>query len=263
VLAEIVAHTREEVARLRRTDPEPSFNPADDPPRGFVRALTENAASPAVIAEIKRKSPSAGLIRPEYEEDFDPARIARVYFNAGSSAISCLTDKKFFGGHPSFIGRVRAEVPLPVLRKDFIVDPWQISQSRALGADAVLLIAECLSDRELAVLLDLALLAGLDVLLESHDAENLARCVPFAREHPDRVLLGINNRNLRTMTVDTEHTVRMLKGVPDPARLACESGIRAAADIARLGGHGVRIFLVGEHLMRRDDPGAALAELLG
>ncbi|MEM9064883.1 MAG: indole-3-glycerol phosphate synthase TrpC [Planctomycetota bacterium] len=261
VLAEIVANTRAEVDRLRRADPNPVPDPAQAPPRGFVRALTANAG-PAVIAEIKRQSPSAGLIRPEYQDGFDPARIARAYHDAGASAISCLTDKKFFGGDPSFIGLVRDASPLPVLRKDFVVDPWQIAQTRALGADAVLLIAECLGDTELAHLVNLAIRAGLDILLESHDAEHLERCVPHARAHPDHLLLGINNRDLRTMTVDTDHTRRMLPSVPAVGRLVCESGIRTNADIQSFGDNGVRIFLIGEHLMRQDDPGSALRTLL-
>lgn len=274
ILDEIVERKRAEVARLR-----PLRSGADlerealarSAPRGFVRALTAPLAGvrASVIAEIKRKSPSAGWIRDEYRpgadgsDSFAPEDIARRYHHAGARAISCLTDEHYFGGHLSYIERVRMAVALPVLRKDFLIDPWQVAESRAAGADAVLLIAECLSDAEMSALLEAALAFGMDALLESHDRANLIRCIKLASDAPPgRVLLGINNRDLRTMKVDLGHTLRMAAEVPDASQLVAESGIRTPSDLDRLGVGGVRIALVGESLMAQSDPGAALSALI-
>jgi len=273
VLAEIVEHKRSEVEELKRSvsmaELEARVAQAD-PPRNFFQARTRGGqsnradAGPAIIAEIKRQSPSAGLMRPEYAGDgFDPAAVARAYHAAGAAAISCLTDEKYFGGHLSFIQRVREACPLPVLRKDFIVDPIQLWEARAAEADAVLLIAECLLEREIVDLLILAQQLRLTVLVEAHDTENLLRVRPhIGFPHPTYCLLGINNRDLTTMTTDVNHTIRLVDLVDDPGVLVSESGIKTRADLDRLSEHGVNIVLVGEHLMIQGDPGAALRVLL-
>lgn len=237
-----------------------------EPPRNFFASVTRHPSGfqTSVIAEVKRRSPSAGLIRPEYDGDgFQPERIARQYFENGASAISCLTDEKFFGGRLEFIQRMKDAMPLPVLRKDFIIDPWQLWESRAAGADAVLLIAECLTTSELLDLMILAQQLQMTVLLEVHDMENLLRVRPHVGfPHGTYALLGINNRDLRTMRVDLNHTLRMVDVVEQLTTLVSESGITSASDLKRLRMAGVRIVLVGEHLMRQDDPGSALAEML-
>lgn len=268
-LVEIVANKREEVAALKARTPFAELEAMvlqEEPARNFFAAVTRprHARDTAVIAEVKRRSPSAGLLRPEYEgEGFAPEVIAQRYHESGASAISCLTDERFFGGHLSFIRRIKSVVPLPVLRKDFIVDQWQLWEARAAGADAVLLIAECLPEGELIDMLILAQRLGMTTLLEVHDMENLLRVrhhVGFP--HPSYALLGINNRDLRTMKVDLGHTLRLADAVEDRSVLVSESGIREPGDLAKLREVGVRIVLVGEHLMRADDPGVALATLL-
>ncbi|MCH8270827.1 MAG: indole-3-glycerol phosphate synthase TrpC [Planctomycetes bacterium] len=268
-LAEIIEHTRLELAELKAKTPLAELEALvaqADPPRNFFTAVTRraHAAGTSVIAEVKRRSPSAGLMREEYAGDgFRPESIARGYFENGASAISCLTDKKFFGGDLSYIERIRQAVPLPILRKDFIIDPWQVWQSRAAGADAVLLIAECLNESELVDLLILSQRLQMTVLLEVHDLENLLRVRPhIGFPHPGFCLLGINNRDLRTMRVDLGHTLRLADLVEDKGVLVSESGIRTGADLRRLRSVDVRCVLVGEHLMRSPDPGRALASLL-
>jgi len=269
-LRDIIAHKRTEVeqakALISMKELEARVAQAE-PPRNFFAAVTRHdlARPTAVIAEIKRRSPSAGLIRPEYEgDDFRPEDIARRYHRAGAAAISCLTDQRFFDGRLEFIERVKDAVPLPVLRKDFIIDPWQLWESRAAGADAVLLIAECLTEREIIDMLILSQQLQMTVLLEVHSMENLLRVRPHVGfPHPTYCLLGINNRDLETMQVDLAHTTRLVDLVDDPKVLVSESGIRSPEDLSRLRDVGVQIALVGEHLMRAEDPGAALAELLG
>lgn len=277
ILAEIIEHKRAEVEQAKAALPFAELEAMvaqADPPRNFFAAVTHHpdAFHTAVIAEIKRKSPSLGWIRPEYEHlksddqpaGFDPGRIARRYADNGASAISCLTDEKFFGGSLKFIERVREACPLPVLRKDFIIDPWQLWESRAAGADAVLLIAECLTIAELLDMLILSQQLGMTTLLEAHSMENLLRIRPHVGfPHPAYHLLGINNRDLSTQTVDLNHTFRLVDMVEDPSILVSESGIRTSKDLANLRQQGVRIVLVGESLMKADDPGAALAQLLG
>lgn len=247
-----------------------------DPPRNFFAAVTRHTPTErtAVIAEIKRKSPSAGWIRDRYrpadgvalgspQDPFRPEDIARRYHAGGASAISCLTDGPYFGGDLSFIERVRDAVPLPVLRKDFIIDPWQLWESRAAGADAVLLIAECLTEGQIVDMMILSQRLGMTVLLEVHSTENLLRVRPHVGfPHPSYCLLGINNRDLTTMTTDLSHTIRLADLVENRSILVSESGIRTNRDLVRLRGSGVQIVLVGESLMRQDDPGAALADLL-
>ncbi len=237
---------------------------AAEPPRNFFAALTKPDRRTAIIAEIKRSSPSAGLIRPEYAGDgFNPDEIARAYTANGASAISCLTDEKYFSGHLTYIESVKAATPLPVLRKDFIVDPWQLWESRAAGADAILLIAECLTESRLVDLLILAQQLQMTALLEVHSMDNLLRVRPhIGFPHPAYGLLGINNRDLQSMTVDLNTTLRLVDLVDDPGILVSESGIKTPDDLHRLRDAGVKIALVGEHLMRQPDPGEALSELL-
>lgn len=268
-LERIIEHKRAEVDRAKAKLPMRELEAMvaqAQPPRNLFKAVSRHPSRghTAIIAEIKRQSPSAGLIRPEYaRDDFDPASIAVSYARSGASAISCLTDEKFFGGHLSFIQRIRDAVPLPVLRKDFIIDPWQLWQTRAAGADAVLLIAECLTEGQLVDMLILAQRLGLTVLLEVHSMDNLLRVRPhIGFPHPSYCLLGINNRDLATMTTDLNHTLRLIDLVDDPSIVVSESGITTPADLARLRRVGVQIALVGEHLMRQPDPGLALEELL-
>jgi len=238
----------------------------EEPPRNFFAAVTRHpsALHTSVIAEIKRQSPSAGLIRPEYAGDaFRPEEIARQYHSAGAAAISCLTDERYFGGRLGYVRRVREAVPLPVLRKDFLIDPWQLWESRAAGADAVLLMAECLTEGELLDMLILAQQLQLTVLLEVHSLENLLRVRPhIGFPHASYALLGINNRDLSTMKVDLGHTLRLVDMVDDRRILVSESGIRTPDDLVRLRQVGVRSVLVGEHLMRHERPGDALRQLL-
>lgn len=232
--------------------------------RDFMRALKPvGTQDTRVIAEAKRRSPSAGWIRPEYEgPGFRPEDIARQYHTAGAGAISCLTDEPHFSGHLSFIGRIKAAVPLPVIRKDFLVDPWQVWESRAAGADAVLLIAECLPGGLLGELASLAHELGMATLIEIHEENHLERAGRIVSDSGGMALLGINNRDLSSMKVDLGHTERLARKLQDRSVLVSESGIRTAVDLARLRECGVRRVLVGEHLMRQESPGAALAALL-
>lgn len=270
VLAEIVENTRREVEAAKAKLPLSELEllvAQEEPPRNFFAAVTHqqrNALDVAVIAEVKRRSPSAGLIRPEYDGDsFRPEDIAKKYHAAGAAAISCLTDSRYFGGDLSFIRRIKDAVPLPVLRKDFIVDPYQLWEARAAGADAVLLIAECLHEGEMLDLMILAQQLQLTVLLEVHDMESLLRVRPHVGfPHRSYSLLGINNRDLATMTVDINHTLRLADLTDDRSILVSESGIRTNRDLARLREQGIRIVLVGEHLMRQAEPGQALAAML-
>jgi len=269
-LATIIAHKREEVDRAKAcvsmAELEARVAQAE-PPRNFFGALRRmsDAGLTAVIAEIKRRSPSAGWIRPEYAQDeFSPEVIARAYLNGGASAISCLTDERFFGGRLEFIQRIKDVVPLPVLRKDFIIDPWQLWEARAAGADAILLIAECLTESEIVDLLILSQQLQMTTLLEVHSMENLLRVRPhIGFPHPGYGLLGINNRDLTAMTTDLNHTLRLVDLVDDPSVLVSESGIKTKDDLTRLRRAGVKIVLVGEHLMRSEQPGDALEAMLG
>ena len=228
---------------------------ADAPPvRGFAEALARRIAvgEPAVIAEIKRASPSKGVLR----EDFRPAEIAASYAGGGAACLSVLTDLDFFQGSDAYLKEARAACDLPVIRKDFIIDPYQVVEARVIGADCVLLIAACLDDRRLADLSALAQDLGLDVLVEVHDAEELARALAV----PGR-LIGINNRNLRTFEVSLETTLGLLDEIPPDRILVTESGILGVDDVALMRGRGVDAFLVGEAFMRAPDPGAELKRL--
>lgn len=263
VLAQIVADKRREVAEARQARPlEPVKAAAlESPkPRNFFAAVTRPRNRLRVIAEVKKASPSAGLIR----EDFDPVAIARAYCEAGAAAISCLTDHRYFQGSLDYIARIKQAVPVPVLRKDFIIDTYQVYEARAAGADAVLLIAECLGEAELLDLLILAHELELTTLVEVHDVEHLLRIRPHVGfPHPAYTLLGINNRDLKSMTTDISHTFRLLEMVDDPAIVVSESGITSHDDVQRLMEAGVFRILVGEHLMRQPDITAALTELIG
>lgn len=262
VLAQIVADKRIEVARAQQHTPLQAVQEqalTTEEPRNFFAALTRPFDTLRVIAEVKRKSPSAGVIR----DDFDPVAIAQQYQEAGAAAISCLTDEKYFGGSLDHIAQIKAAVDLPVLRKDFIVDPYQLWESRAAGADAVLLIAECLGEAQLLDLLILATRLKLTSIIEVHDVDNLLKVRPhLGFPHPAYTLLGINNRDLRTMTTEVSHTLRMLDMVENPQIVVSESGIRTREDVRRLRRAGVHRILVGEHLMRQADVGAALRELI-
>ncbi len=257
ILQRILATKREEVAGRSAQLPLPELRArsADMPPaRGFSRTLTARVADrqPAVIAEIKKASPSQGVIRPR----FDPPAIARSYEAAGATCLSVLTDEPYFQGADAYLQQARAACALPVLRKDFVIDPWQVYEARVLGADAVLLIAAALDDGLLRELLDLAESLGLDALIEVHDENELERAL--ATPGP---LIGINNRDLRTFAVSLDTSLRLREGVPEGRLLVAESGIRTPEDVARLRGAGIHAFLVGESFMRAPDPGAELARL--
>ena len=263
ILAEIVEHKHTEVAAAKAALPEVELikQALDTPqPRNFYSELTRPKGELRVIAEVKKASPSAGLIR----EDFDPVAIAQAYEANGAAAISCLTDEHYFQGKLDYLSQIKAAVKLPVLRKDFIIDPYQIYEARAAGADAVLLIAECLTEPMLMDLLILATELKLSTLLEVHDLESLVQIKQhLAFPKAGYTLLGINNRNLKTMTTDLSHTIELLAEVPDQSILVSESGIRTNEDIKRLAEHGIHRVLVGEHLMRQPDVGVALRELIG
>jgi len=205
-----------------------------------------------VIAEVKKASPSKGVLR----ENFVPAEIAASYAGAGAACLSVLTDKDFFQGSAAYLQQARAACALPVLRKDFMVDDYQVVEARALGADCILLIAACLDDTQMADLEASALALGMAVLVEVHDGAELDRALRLKTP-----LLGINNRNLKTFEVTLDNTLALLPRVPADRLLITESGILARADVARMRAAGVHCFLVGEAFMRAPDPGAALAEL--
>lgn len=226
------------------------------PCRDFVAAIRTRveAGKPAVIAEIKRASPSKGLLR----DPFDPAAIARSYAEHGAACMSVLTDVEFFRGAPEYVALAKASCGLPALRKDFVVDPYQVYESRVLGADCILLIVSALDTARMQDLERIALGLGMAVLVEVHDAGELDRALTL--ETP---LLGINNRNLRTFVTSLETTIGLLSSIPDGGIVVTESGIQAPADVARMRQHGVNAFLVGEAFMRAEDPGAELGNLFG
>lgn len=257
ILRRIVARKREEVAerkqRVSRRALEMQVADAR-PPRGFADALQNRVAAghAAVIAEIKRASPSKGVIR----RNFDPAEIARSYAGGGASCLSVLTDRDFFQGDDQHLIVARAACTLPVIRKDFIIDSYQVLEARAIGADCILLIAACLDDSALAGLAAYADDLDLDVLIEVHDASELERALTV----PGR-LLGINNRDLRTFEVDLQTTLGLKPQVPSDRLLVTESGIHTSQDVRAMRSAGVQAFLVGESLMRSYDPGKMLAAI--
>jgi indole-3-glycerol phosphate synthase len=259
ILDQIVAVKWQEVAVARARVGEAALRDqaaAQGAPRGFAAALraTVAAGQPAVIAEIKKASPSKGVIR----EHFVPADIAASYARHGAACLSVLTDERFFQGHADFLRQARAACPLPALRKDFMVDPYQVLEARAMGADCILLIAACLSDAQMAELEGCAIDHGLDVLVEVHDGDELDRALRLQTP-----LLGINNRNLKTFEVTLDTTLGLLPRVPAGKLLVTESGIGNRADVQRMRAADVQAFLVGEAFMRADDPGAALAAVFG
>ncbi len=257
ILDRIVAVKREEVAAARARRDLISLRAEAEAcrdTRGFARALRAKVAAgrPAVIAEIKKASPSKGVIR----EHFVPAEIASSYAEHGAACLSVLTDKSFFQGSSDYLQQARAACALPVLRKDFMVDAYQVFEARAMGADCILLIAACLGDAEMSDLEACAKALGMDVLVEVHDGRELERALRL-----DTPLVGINNRNLRSFEVSLETTLALLPYVPADRLLVTESGILAPDDVRRMRAAGVHAFLVGEAFMRADDPGAALSML--
>jgi indole-3-glycerol phosphate synthase len=255
VLDEILAATRARVAEERTRQPVSELEALAKevpPPRPFAPALARRD-SVNVIAEHKRRSPSRGAIR----EDLRPADVAQAYQAAGAAALSVLTDEPFFGGRLEHLVAARAATSLPVLRKDFVVDPWQVWEARAVGADAVLLIVAALDDEDLRRLLDEATRAGLDALVEVHDRAELDRALR-AGAH----LVGVNNRNLKTMQVSLQTALSLAPALPEGLVAVAESGIRSGDDVRRLREAGFSAFLVGESLMSAPDPGAALRSLL-
>lgn len=259
ILDKILQRKREEVAerraRISVSELQDSIAGQTEP-RAFVAAIETKLANkqPAVIAEIKKASPSKGIIR----EDFFPAEIAKSYEKGNAACLSVLTDVDFFQGSDSFIREVKTASKLPVLRKDFIVDEYQIYEARAIGADCILLIAAALEPERMSSLNDLARELGMDVLVEVHDALELEQALQLPNK-----LIGINNRNLKTFVTSLETTFDLLQMVPDDRIVVTESGIHTTDDVAAMRGHDVHAFLVGEALMKADDPGMRLVELFG
>lgn len=255
ILDEILAHKATEVAaakvRVSAAELAKRAETAAEAPRGFRRAL-ERGPVPAVIAEVKRRSPSKGEIR----RDFEPIACARAYAAGGAAALSVLTDERYFGGHLDFLLPIRRAVSLPILRKDFTIDPYQVDEARVAGADAVLLIVAALDPPRLAALRARAAELGLDALVEVHDERELDQALAAGAE-----LVGVNNRDLRTFVTDLTVTERLAARAPAGTFLVAESGIAKAADWERLAKAGARAFLVGESLMREPDPGIALRRL--
>jgi indole-3-glycerol phosphate synthase len=257
ILDRILKVKRGEIAAARARVPQAMIEKRAGeapPPRDFVGSMRARIAAgqAAVIAEIKRASPSKGLLRA----DFDPAAIAKSYESGGAACMSVLTDAEFFQGSPEHLVAARSACALPALRKDFVIEPYQVLESRALGADCILLIAACLSVDEMANLEALATRLGMAVLVEVHDAAELKTALTLKTP-----LIGINNRNLRTFETRLETTLDLLAGIPSGRIVVTESGIASREHVERLRGRGVHAFLVGETFMRAPDPGAALAGL--
>ncbi len=257
VLQRIIAAKRREVERERAEVPLAEMErraAAAGAPRGFEASLRRRVAErrPAVIAEIKRASPSRGLIRA----DFDPARIAASYEANGACCLSVLTDREFFGGSPDDLQAARAACALPVLRKDFMIDRYQVAQARSWGADCILLIMDAVPDAQLATLAAMARAQGMDVLVECHDGAQLERALVLPTS-----LIGINNRDLRTFETRLETTLALLDRVPGDRLVVTESGVGSPEDVRRLAAAGVSAYLVGSAFMSAPDPGAELARL--
>jgi indole-3-glycerol phosphate synthase len=258
ILDTIVAVKREEIAAAKARRSEASLREeaeARRDARGFVAALRAKikAGRAAVIAEVKKASPSKGVLR----EHFAPSEIAASYERGGAACLSVLTDERFFQGSAAYLQQARDACTLPVLRKDFMVDPYQVAEARAMGADCILLIAACLAEAQMADLEAHSQALGMDVLVEVHDGAELDRALRWTKTP----LVGINNRNLRSFEVSLDTTLGLLPRVPADRLLVTESGILARADVARMRAAGVNAFLVGEAFMRASDPGAALADL--
>jgi indole-3-glycerol phosphate synthase len=259
ILTEIVARKRLDVAAARRATPLDTLDRAArtaPPPRGFIAALRRALAAGryGLIAEIKKASPSHGVIRA----DFDPPTIARAYQGAGASCLSVLTDTPYFQGTNEHLQMARAACALPVLRKDFMIDPYQVVEARAIGADCILLIMSSLSDDQAAELEAAAQSLGLDVLVEVHDRPELERALKLKTS-----LIGVNNRNLKTLRTDLNTTVELASSLPSDRLAISESGLQSHADLVRMGKAGARCFLVGESLLRQTDIETATRTLLG
>lgn len=260
ILKKIVQRKREEIAQRQAALPLNALIEQlagiDNPTRGFAQAIADQIerGEAGVIAEIKKASPSKGVIRT----DFRPAEIAASYQRGGAACLSVLTDIDFFQGSDDYLKQARAACNLPVIRKDFIIDPYQVYEARLIGADCILLIVSCLDDDALLELNTLAHRLGMDVLVEVHDAEELQRALPLNNR-----LIGINNRNLRSFEVSLDTTLDLLTQIPPDRIVVTESGIHTDADVARMRRHGVHAFLVGEAFMRAADPGEKLAGLFG
>jgi len=257
ILKKIVARKQEEIAacknKLSLAELEAQLETAS-PARGFVDSIRAkiDAGNSAVIAEIKKASPSKGILR----ENFIPAAIAKSYAAAGAACLSVLTDIDFFQGCDEYLQQARAACELPVIRKDFIIDPYQVVESRVMGADCILLIVACLEDEQMQALCSLATELSLDVLVEVHDAEELQRALKL-----NIPLLGINNRNLRTFETSLNTTIELLDQIPENRIVVTESGIHAKEDVELMRQHQVNTFLVGEAFMREEDPGKKLKSL--
>ena len=257
ILKKIIHRKTEEIVeRMARVSLQEQAERAKQgsPIRGFVDRITQTiqAGQPAVIAEIKKASPSKGVIR----ENFQPAEIAVSYEQGGACCLSVLTDVDFFQGSDAYLQLARQACSLPVLRKDFIIDPYQVYEARAIGADCILLIVAALGDAQLKELANLARHLGMDVLVEVHDADELARALPL-----NLPLVGINNRNLRTFETTLETTLSLLPQIPQNRIVVTESGIHSPADVAQMRAHHVNAFLVGEAFMKAEQPGEKLREL--
>lgn len=256
-LIEICDFKREDVVRRKAETPVSTLLARageQTPPRGFRRALDAAAASGfGLIAEVKKASPSKGLIRAH----FDPPAHASAYQAGGAACLSVLTDEPYFQGHDDYLIAARAACSLPVLRKDFIVDPWQVLESRSLGADAILIIVAALDDTQMAEIEDAALGLGMDALIEVHDESELDRALALRSR-----LIGVNNRDLRDFSVDFARTYELVGKAPEGCTFVAESGLTSHADLTAMAEHGVRCFLVGETLMRQDDVKAATRALL-
>jgi indole-3-glycerol phosphate synthase len=256
ILQKIVQHKRQEIAiakELRPVDDIVALAQQATPPRDFVQALRHNQ-SVALIAEVKKASPSKGVIRA----DFDPVAIAKIYADAGAACISVLTDEHFFQGHLDYLKAIGQHVTVPLLRKDFIVDDYQVFEARAAGADAVLLIAECLEDQQLIALHNRIVELGMTPLVELYDRSNVAKVMAA-----NPVLVGVNNRDLNTFEVDLGHSIGVKQLLPPSVTFVSESGIETRSDVEMLHRSGVDAMLVGESLMRSDDIAVAVRELLG
>jgi indole-3-glycerol phosphate synthase len=256
ILDEIVASKHQEVATARRRFPleELEAQAVTAPPVRDFRAALEGPGPIQLIAEVKKASPSAQVIRA----DFDPVAIARVYQEHGAACLSILTDAPYFQGHLAHLARVRASVAIPLLRKDFVIDDYQVVEARLAGADAILLIAEVLDNAALVRLREQARRLGMAALVEFHDPANLPRVLASGAD-----LVGVNNRDLKTFVTDIEHTLRLRDRIPPEVVLISESGIRNRADVERLEAAGISAILVGESLMRSPDIGMAVERLLG